>query len=659
MSLSLANVAVTVRNESNTPMPQAFVWLQPMGPGMGSGAHADSNGVVRFSVDPGTLDGPFFMNVSPPWEQRSTYGERIYNNARLTCPDGGGPCTFDAQIQPANALFKVVKPQSGSPAMPNVNLEFRKPDAWMQEGNAFSDQNGFAAATLSDDTYDLFVNQPQMSSDDTIYAQAKYTVVVSGGAVTSVTRKGVPATQSGGRWIVSPVPAIYTAIVRDPNNTPQAFSWVEVMRTVDGWNEYYTGSPTNGSGRVGFSLEDDTYVLRARVPYGQTGLAQSRDCTLVILNQEIGSGTTCGDDIMLRSPNLRVRMVDPSLNAVGSAWACVGREYDWNWSCEGSDSGGFASFLVDDTQGYNRNPTPNGPGRLTVEGNPPFGSDDYATTRHFVDDDSFTGVATLDDTLMFEVPNVRVQLSLNDDTQDAMWSWVSIIRIVSDTNWEWVGGSPANSDGLALFSIDDTSGEFCVEAYPPWERREEFGSKSVCQNNIIADGYEAIDLRTANVSTSVTDSEGRLNQFGWAEIQQGGTRSGSGLDERGRFAAALDAGTYEITFYPGWQRTGSPKTITVVVNNDGTSNIPSSVQLGSGNVQGSASQGGTPYAGVIVIATKGSSTVTAVTGPDGTFLMELDSGTWTITTIVPPSGAAATLAFASGGTWNGSQLVVP
>lgn len=654
ITLQMANVAVTVRNELGEVIPQAGIWLQPVGANQGYNGQADNSGVIRLSVPDQFLRGLFYMNIQPPWYDQASYASRNYNETRLTCPGGEQPCTFDAVLEAPNARFLVVAPHSDAVVMPWANLEFRVPDDWAAGAWANSNQDGLAGASLEDNTYELNVQAPWNSQDDTMYATARYSVVVSGGAVASVTRNGVPATQQDGRWLVSPAVATYTATVVGPvGDDSKANSWVEVMKiTEGGWQEYITGASTNSQGRVGFSLDDDVYVLRARAPWGMSGLAPASDCTLIIEDGAVAAGTTCGAILRLRAPNFRVRMVDPTETGVAGAWACVGRENDWNWSCEGSDFNGYASFMIDDTQA----------GDLIVEGNPPFSSEDFAPTRHIVSDDSFIGVDTLDDTLAFKVPNVRIQVSLDNDIEAARWSWVNIVRIVDEDTWQWLGGAPANFNGVAQFNIDDTSGEFCVEASPPWEVRETYGPQSECGVGLLSSGQLSIDLRTANVVTQVVDSDGRRNQFGWAEIQDlspGGRRTGVGLDDRGRFAAALDPGTtYDITFYPGWQRSGSPTTVRVTPTQDG-SNIPSTVQLGSGNVVGEVTSGGSPYAGVVVVAEQGGQRVAAVTDESGTFRLELGPGTWTLSAIPPPGGAAAAVSVTSGGAWASPQLVVP
>ena len=654
ITLQLANVNISVKDEANQPVPGAGIWLQPMGAEQGYNGQADDSGVIRLNVPAQYLNGLFHMNVQPPWFDQASFASRNYNDARLTCPGGGQPCTFNAVLQAPNARFKVVAPHSNSVPMPWANLEFRVPNDWSGGAWANSNQQGLVGATLEDDTYELYVQAPWNNQDDTMYAAAKYIVSVSGGAVQSVTRNGVPASQTDGRWLISPAVAAYSTTVVGPvGDDSRANSWVEVMKISEGgWQEYITGSSTNTQGRVGFTLDDDTYVLRARAPWGTSGLAPSRDCTLIIQAGAVASGTTCGAIMRLRAPNFRVRMVDPGGDGVGGGWACVGRENDWNWSCEGSNFNGYVSFMIDDTQA----------GNLIVEGNPPFTSEDFAPARNIVNDDSFIGVDTLDDTLVFKVPNVRVQVTLDDDTEAARWSWVNIVRIVDDTTWEWVGGAPANLSGMSQFNLDDTSGRFCVEAYPPWEVRETYGPQTECGLGILATGELAIDLRTANVISEVVDSDGRRNQFGWAEIQPispAGDRWGVGLDDRGRFAAALDPGaTYDITFYPGWQRSGSPTTVTVTVTGDG-SDIPSTVQLGSGNVVGEVTGGGSAYPGVVVVAEQGGQRIAAVTDDAGAFRLELGSGTWTITAIPPPGGASATVSITSGGVWTSPQLVVP
>ncbi len=650
VELQPANVRVLVRTEAGTPLSQANVWINPMGLNTGFSGQTDDSGYARIAIPAQYLDDVMFIGAMPPWEMRSEYADRNYQEVRLTEPAGDGqPYTFIAELREANAKFLVVKPQSGAPPMQWAQLEFREPGGYMSIAWGNSDDQGLAAASLPNGTTDLYVSASPSSQDDTIYGRTKYVITVANGTVTSVVDDDSnPVPTASGRWVVSPKPAMYRATVRKPDNSPVPNTWVEVMKEQEGWLQYVDGANSNYNGKFGLTLEDDTYVLRARAPWGSEGLAQSADCTLIIRSQSVANESTCGDDIMLREPNLELNVLDPGGEPLFNSWACAGRDNSFNWVCESSNTDGRIAMLIDDTTSD-----------LMVEVNPPWSEEGLAMKRLTITDDSFAANPNVEDTVVLPAPNVQIQVSLSGNTQEARWSWVSIMKVTGD-DWTWIAGSPANGDGIANFSLDDTSGStFCVGVYPPWERRDQYGSKETC-NVSLASGTYSVNLLEANVSTVVIDAEGRRNVFGWAEIKQGGvTVGGSGLDERGRFSAALDADTtYEITFYPGWGRVGSPKTITVVVDENGDSDIPFEVALGSGNVTGTVQTGGQAYEGVVIVATRGSDVVTAVSDSDGAFRMELDSGSWNITTI-EPDVAVATVTFGSGVTYNSPTLVVP
>lgn len=655
VTLQLANLRVYVDDSDGDPLSGADIWINPMNSNTGYSGRTDDTGYAYIYMPPNLLDSFMYINVSAPWDQRNIYSDRNYQEVPLTAPVGDGPYTFSATLLEVNSLFTIVKPEAGSPAMPYANLEFREPGDYRTLFWSNANQAGEAGVTLTDGVFDMFVLAPWNSQDDTVYGRTKYTVTVQDEAIVSVVDDdSQSAIQVGNRWIVSPQPATYGATVVKPDSSPVANTWVEILRDVDGWQEYVDGSSTNFNGRFGLNFsEDDTYTVRARPPWGEAGLAPAADCIVVIEQGDLAAGTTCGDTLTLREPNLRLTLVNEADEPQPNSWACVGREFDWNWTCEGSSMTGEVALLVDDTVGDDT------VGDLIVEANPPWSSSDLAPARVTIADDSFVGVASVDETVVFASPNVQVQVSLDGDAQAARWSWVSIVKI-DGPNWTWLGGGPANADGVVNFSIDDTVGSsFCVGVYPPWEVREAYGPVEECGVSIASGSYN-VDLRAANVATSVIDADGRANAWGWAEIKQGNTSlGGSGLDERGRFVAALDPGTYQVTFYPGWKKVGSPKTITVVVDANGDATLPSVVQLGGGNVAGSVELNGQPYGGVIVIATQGSTVVTAVTDAAGDFKMELESGSWTVATVAPDDGASPTLSFDPGVTWNSPTLVVP
>lgn len=649
-------------NGSMQPLSGAFVWVQSMNSFEGIGAQTGQDGVARLVLDDTT--GLFNFYVSPPYLLQ---GELTEGRAEAEFESVNGIAKTTVQLRSPNVGLFVRRPGTTDTPLRHAQIEIRNAgDAWgFSWANA--NQQGTVGLTLENGEYDIVVSPPTWEPGMSGFGAQKYWIGVSDEGV-DVRRDGpngqaAPFVEDFGVFVVEPATATYSGTVKLPTNQAVANSWVEVLREVQAgnetWYEWVQGAGTGRDGTFGLTLADDTYVLIAQPVWGDRTWAPSAPCYLVVqggvdATSSSGLPSQCTNTLTLRAPNLVFVVRNPNDGSpVVNSWICPINTL--TTTCVASGRDGKATFFIDDTPSI-----PGGAIRLQVEA--PWGSTGLAgrTVEIPVANVGSTAWTNGSQSIELASPNVTVRV-WRDDTlsgSEASEGWVSIFK--DDNTFTWLGGAGVTRQGRALFSLDDTSGSFCVDAWPGWGVRQTYGPIQQCGVSL-ASGLIDLVFRSANVKTTVVDADGRTNAYGWVEISGANNfRAGSPLDDRGRLATYLADGTYSLTFYPGWQRTGTPTTVSVTVT-AGVPNIASQISLGRGNVAGAAMLNGVRTAGIVVIAdpVAAGANVVAVSDAGGDFRMSLGAGSYTLTTLTPPGASGtASVSIAEGGTLSGSTLTV-
>lgn len=666
VSLAQPNAEVLVTgpvgaNGAMEPLQDAYVWVYSLDTFEGVGAVTSSDGKARLLLDDTT--GLFGINASAPYQYREALTDA---RAEMEFDVVNGIATAAIELTNPNVTLSVRQPNSQAP-LRHAQIEVRNAgEAW---GATWASANnlGNLGLTLEPGDYDLVVTPSSWETGMSAFGAKTYWVQVTdeGVEVRVDDVNGTPVALDGnsGAFILEPSAATYSGTVQRPNAEPVANSWVEVQREVtngiDTWYEWIQGVGTGRDGTFGMTLEDDTYVLNAQPVWGDRAYAPSERCNLVIaggvdVTASSGLANQCGSTLTLRAPNLAFIVRDPADNSpVTNAWVCPTNTTVTN--CVSSGRDGKVTFFIDDTGSI-------AGGNLDLRLEAPWGSTGLAstTTQINVSDIGTSAWTDGSQSVMLASPNVTAHLWRDDSTagNEVSDGWVSIFT--DDGNFTWIGGSNVNRQGTALFNVDDTSGLFCIDAWPGWGSRQKYGPIQECGVSL-ADGRVDLVFRSANVKATVLDADGRTNAYGWVEITGANNfRGGSSLDERGRIATYLTDGDYTFTFYPAYQRSGTPTVVNVSVAG-GVPNIASQITLDSGNVSGEVRIGGTLTEGVVVVASPVSAgaEIVAVTDADGTFRMSLADGDYTISTVAPP-GAAGTpvVSVSDGGSLSGTTLTV-
>lgn len=647
VQMASPNTEITVLDGSGTPINGAWLYIRNVEAFDGFQAQTDNAGVARLSLDDTT--GFFEIYLSAPWNRR----EELVNQRLETELDYSGPIAeLSIVMGSPNLQIKVMEPSPSTSSLMFAQVEVRYADEPWGFNWTGTDQLGRASLDLEDGEYDLVVSPSFMQDGASAFGPETYRVSVDGDSV-GVFDGATPLSAVSSVYELPVSSAQYSGVV-EAGGVTVPNSWVEVFREVGSGNESYlewvAGAGTAADGSFGLTLPDDTYTVTALPEWGNREFATSDPCQLVISGgaRDSSSVGSCDDTLYLRSPNLSFVVTD-GVQPVLNAWVCPVNTGAYN--CVSSDRNGKVSFFIDDTVNIVDD-------SVIFEIDPPWGSTDLAGVTLEIPKFVIGTAPSMDFSLNVPLasPNVVITVQQGNPLVGAREGWVSIIK--DDGSYEWIGGSPVSRLGKANFSIEDTSINFCVEVWPGWNVRKDYGPFRQCGVDLSGGTYSVV-LQSANVRTQVIDTDGRLNRYGWVEIKGTGSTSYTGngvpLNENGRLATYLADGTYDLTFYPAWGRTGSPTTVAVSIVG-GVSSIPAEVALSSGNVTGVGSINSNPSAGLIIVFAGGDDTVTAVTGSDGSFRTDLAPGSYTVRVIQPPgSNGTEDVTISSGGILTGSR----
>ena len=559
-----------------------------------------------------------------------------------------GTTTCNIALQNAN-LLGAVKTPSG-----NVFKEVwgyiysinDKGENWEQSVNFY---DGKFATYLENGTYRLRI-EPHWEKRSQ-YPSQDYTIVIAGGAITSVTNRITSAvvTATDGRYSFTLSAPSVTGFVFMPGTSTDKVSNIQIgIFDTAGKERWEYSTSSDESGKFGLNLPDGTYDLVAR-PWG-SGRIYTTSAKLRIT---VSAGAVAGGDITLRlrAPNIWGVIVKPDgttpLAEVNINMYMNG-EYAYAWT--GPD-GAFGAYFE------NAIPSPCGSCQIYINH---YNNTDYSSKNY-----TFTALGNLANLAIGGV-NVRATVVYPETggaTSPSKWGYVAIEE--SDgANYIWQPG--ANTNELGKVGLSLTPGKsYRITAYPGWERAGDFVPKTtVIENFSLTNGAHTaftVTFAAPNISFLVKDRSNQVNSWGWYQVNKlnAGTSTyqyyiNGYLNDQGRGSQLLaEDGTYQITFWPG-KGAGIEKTITVtvatgVVSLSGTPlTAVTTVILPTGNLSGRIiSAANTPVAGATVAAVRVSDPtkiVSTIALSDGTFELGLDMTVeWDIKALDPISGKRATL----------------
>lgn len=238
-------------------------------------------------------------------------------------------------------------------------------------------------------------------------------------------------------------------------------------------------------------------------------------------------------------------------------------------------------------------------------------------------------------------------------------AWVSLL---ADANidgcsgcYDFLDGAVTDQNGYAGLTVDTASYtvSFSIEIQPPWDTQLNVAAASYLVDNY-ADlaspaGYA---LAAPNLTLSIKEPDGTTpSKWSYAIAEKIDPSSGafidwiggSGANDSGVTKLSLPANTsVSLTVFPGPLSGAAITKCTVTVDaasivsldtcsTGSLSGSDLTLTLSSGNVTGVLSHSSGQIAGALVVATNGSSTVSAVTDVNGNYGLQLDfPGTWTI-----------------------------
>jgi len=216
--------------------------------------------------------------------------------------------------------------------------------------------------------------------------------------------------------------------------------------------------------------------------------------------------------------------------------------------------------------------------------------------------------------LPLSTPNFSGMVVKGDYSTAAPWAHISVMQWQDSDNDgdinqneccdhpEWIGGSNArpvtvNQQTVAKFGMSLADGTYELDVHPSWEDTTSIRRKlnlTVASGSVTActpvyacasdgEGGYTLALNTANISGSLTDSDGTTVQYSFVDVMvddDGQSNTGENgyesfvtwadVNESGAFSLYLDAGqdgaarNYQLAAFPSWSDTTHQRTLVTV-----------------------------------------------------------------------------------------------
>ena len=604
-----------------------------------------SNGKFAFKAKPGKYTIQVHPNVGKRFSKNSPVRTKV-----LDCEvPVTGIATCDVTLRSSNFNAKIVTPagaifERSHAYIYKVNSESgnEKEFSWVEGTNVM---NGQLSSFIETGTYQITV-APYWDAQGT-YTQSRFEIISTAGVIQSVRnmKSSETLTAVNDEYALALSSPSISGRVLSAGSGSTVVRWAQIVpinaATGEELWEYSTNS--NSSGKFALSLPNGTYDIVAR-QWGNDG--ESKGFTSSALYREIvtaGVGNL-SLDIRMRSPNITVRVVNPTNPSVGLADVWLQANFNGQYFGGVTDvNGNFTAFVDTATT-----TTCTSTCRIYIY--PGYQSAFTPRSETFT---TVTSIGSISPGIVNS--NITIYIPTNGGTGvPNKWSWFSVEELDGSNNVVNEQGYGTNELGRAGIGLT-VGTKYRITAYPSGDFYGRYSPKTYLIDSFNATTHAAIAITfdSPNVTFIVRDSSDIPNAWGWFEIftvSAGvNTRYVDGyLNEQGRGAQYLPDGSYSVTFYPGKSK-GVEKTITFTISGTRvtspigatfTVNDVGTVIMGAGNVTGTVRTSAGELAAniaVTAVSTTGSaSKVSTVTKEDGTYELNLNtSQSWTIKVVDP------------------------
>jgi len=604
-----------------------------------------NNGKFAFKAKP----GKYTIQVNPYVGKRFSKNSPVRTKVLDCDVPVTGIATCDVTLRSSNFNAKIVTPagsifERSYAYIYKLNGESgnEKEFSWVEGTNVM---NGQLSSFIETGTYQITV-APHWDAQGT-YTQSRYEIISTAGVIQSVknmkTSETLTALNDEYSLALSSPSISGRVLAAGSGSTVVRWAQIVPINVATGEELWEYSTNSNSSGKFALSLPNGIYDIVAR-QWGNDG--ESKGFTSSAPYREIvtaGVGNL-SLDLRMRSPNISVRVVNPTNPAVGLADVRLQANFNGQYFGGVTDVNGNFTAFVDTTTTTTCTSTC----RIYIY--PGYQSAFTPRSETFT---TVTSIGSISPGIVNS--NVTIYIPTNGGTGvPNKWSWFSVEELDGSNNVINEQGYGTNELGRAGIGL--TVGvKYRITAYPSGDFYGRYSPKTYLIDSFNATTHAAIAITfdSPNVTFIVRDSSEIPNAWGWFEIYtvSGGvnTRYIDGyLNEQGRGAQYLPDGSYSVTFYPGKSK-GVEKTVTFTISGGHvtsptgatfTVNDVGTVIMGAGNVTGTVRTSSGELAAniaVTAISTSGAaSKVSTVTKEDGTYELNLNvSQSWTIKVVDP------------------------
>ena len=541
-------------------------------------------------------DGFFNINVSTKGMYRLRFEPQGFQNATVTFSqqfeinDGNvSGFTKDFGNIPLNVpnLVVQVETSTGSIALPNIGIEIRQNDRWLDwagTGNLGTGTIAFSDAGQ----FQLFVhpNAEQVSAGATpkLY---NVSVVKDATGVETATVTGAPTVN--GITVLRLGAATLSGLVVSPNDTSTVIQNAQVVATDvnTGQDLWQYSANTAADGKWAMSLPAGVYQIQARSPWGNATYGNGEKLGTVTIAGD-GSAGLSGSLTGLDTLNLSLQLKNPTWSGTvygpdtGTAsiipYAQVCLTINYNWNCTSANANGqWALSAPSGFTNFDANAAFEiADGQQRAYPNLRF--DGQANVSAALGGVSHTG-------LVHHLPSPNVSITVTAGGHPAQGIWVNLEK----TQGGWLGGNSTDVNGVAKFFINSTDLSEELRIRAEVNGNPNFSTSYSSSTQVItAASRTTLDATTA-LSTpnirgvlrepTVGSTVGAIDAYTWVELMKdngsGGWEwvSGTNTDYQGQFAfyaapPTSASTTYIVRVNPQWNSTSTaaPKLYNAVID---------------------------------------------------------------------------------------------
>jgi hypothetical protein len=563
----------------------------------------------------GNLAGKYRVNVTVQGTSAiPTFTSYIYQNSegKFSTTDGSGyastPFTFNLVVPSApNLKIKTFMPGTSTPDT-STFIEYTGEDLVDAEGDLNSSYlytypTGSASVVLANGTY-TFKASSSNTAENGYNKTNNYTVVVSGGVVTSVSLGSTTLSPSSDGFysFEGRSPNLRIRLADTSTNTAINDFYVQINVNSGSGNAgtYVDGAGSNG-GLSRIIVDPGSYVLMI---YPQTPGYSQQKFLLTVDSNRVSTITGFTSDagtftLPVKAANAKVQYrVNGTPSYKGWVEFCQGTsQYNYT-SCEGI---GF------DDQGRAYKNLEPGNYYLVVRTQ----SSEIASKTYTASVDS-QGVLTVAGSTVVDghwqvtgqAPNVRFKVVHPVTSALVSSGWINIQKVATDgSHLYWLPNAELNSEEPGLTSTYVPDGNYIINVNPNGDASVSglaakryvmtvvggVASISVGGTAVTKDGEKwVVTLANANLNLKLKTPTGSALTESWFDIcadtgngpTQTGQCNGQGVNQNGEGSLNVEPGKYYLRVNPGSSQPFASKTYAMEVANDGTVTITGASKVG-------------------------------------------------------------------------------